>query len=52
MTGVPIVCPDCDGKKGYSNIDSTWVVCEQCDGKGWVDEDELEDDDKEDEDDE
>jgi hypothetical protein len=43
--GWPITCPECDGSKGWLTIDGTWMLCDQCDGKGYVDEDELKDDD-------
>ena len=43
--GYPITCPECDGAKGHTNIDGFWTACEECGGTGWVDEDDLEDDD-------
>jgi DnaJ-class molecular chaperone len=49
MAGWPVTCPECDGNKGWSNVDGFWVECEKCLGTGYVDEDELEDDDEEDE---
>jgi hypothetical protein len=43
--GWPITCPECDGKKGWTNMDGFWVECDFCNAHGWVDEDDLEDDD-------
>jgi len=48
MKDVPITCPVCEGEEGNLNIDGVWVACEMCDGKGWVTEDQLEEQEKDD----
>jgi len=41
MAGWQVTCPECNGEKGWANVDGVWVECFVCKGQGSVDEDKL-----------